>query len=146
MNAGIEEDSSYDETVINEAKSFHVKYDDYLSEEDQTELLQWKEFINSLFSERNCFNGNMTVMSNDDQFVINVDNEKLFLLNGQLKSGVQITEIIAEMEDQNSILMKDEEIVTAGNLTCERKKVSEDSMNVFSDEVKYLWHELSLRE
>ena len=72
VNVGIGEDSSYDE-----AESCQVTYDDYLSDEDQTELLQQKEFINSLFNERDCFNGDMTVFSDGDEFFINVDNDRL---------------------------------------------------------------------
>ena len=69
VNAVIAEDKPSYETVLSEAESCQEKYDDdYLSDEDQIELLQQNEFINSLFCERNCFNGDMTVMSDDDKF------------------------------------------------------------------------------
>ena len=46
MNAGITKDKSSDETILSEAKSFQAKYDDdYISYEDQIELLQQKELI-----------------------------------------------------------------------------------------------------
>ncbi|WP_208081310.1 hypothetical protein, partial [Bacteroides uniformis] len=70
---------------------------------DKIELLQQKEFIDSLFGERNCFNGDMTVMF-DDEFVI--DNDKLIYLSGQMKSDGRIIKHIAEMEDHNYILIK----------------------------------------
>ena len=141
VNAGIEENSSCGETVMSEAESFQERYDDYLSEEDQIELLQQNEFINSLFYERNCFN---EVMFNDEKFVI--DNDKLIYLNGKMKSDGKIIKPIAEMEDQNSIMMKGEEIVTARNLTCDKEEDSEGCINVFSNEMTDLWHELSVRE
>lgn len=134
VSAGIDEDNSYDENVVNEVNYFQERYDDYLSEEDQIELLQQKEFINSLFYKRYCFNEDMIVMSEDDEF----DNEILFLLNDQVKSDGQITEVMTEMEDQNSILMEDEEVVTAEKLTCDRKEDSEDSMKFFSYELSVL--------
>ena len=41
MNAGIVEDKSFYGNLFNEAENFQVKYaDDYLSNEDQVELLQ----------------------------------------------------------------------------------------------------------
>ena len=50
------------------------------------------------------------------------------------------------MEDHNSILMKDEELVSPGNLTCDKEEDSEDCTNVFSDEMTDLWHKLSILE
>ena len=141
VNAGIEEDSSCDETVFSEAENFRAKYDDdYLPDEDQIELLQQKEFINSLFCERNCFN---EVVFNNDQFAINADNDKLFLLNGQLKSDGQITKFVAEVEDQNYVLMTDENMVTTESLACEGSEYCTAS---FSKEMIGLWHELSVLE
>ena len=74
-------------------------------------------------------------MSKDEKFVIYNNNEKLILLNGQKKSDGQITKIIAQTGDQNSILMKNEEIVSPGNLTCDKEEDSEDCTNIFSDEM-----------
>ena len=107
MNVGIDEESSYDDTVYNEAKCCQVKYDEYLSDEEHIELLQQKEFINSLFGIRDCFNGI------DDEFVINADNDKLLLLNGHVENDGQIARIFVEMGNQDFILMKTKEIVTA---------------------------------
>ena len=98
-------------------------------------LLQQREFINSLFNERDCFKG---VVFDDDEFVISADNDKFLLLNGQVNSDRQIAEVFAEMGNQNSILMKAEEIVTI-----EDSKYCED---VFSEEMPKLWHELSVLE
>ena len=50
------------------------------------------------------------------------------------------------MEDQNSILMKDEEVVITRNLTCDRKGDSEYCEDVFSDEMIGLCHKLSVLE
>ena len=51
VNVGILEDKPSNGTVLNEAKICQAKYDDdYLSDEDQIELRQQKEFINSLFN------------------------------------------------------------------------------------------------
>lgn len=47
VHVGIAEEKSFYGTVLNEAQSYQVKYDDdCLSNEDQVELLQQKELIN----------------------------------------------------------------------------------------------------
>ena len=126
MNAGIDGDSSHDGTVMNEADYFQSTYDEYPSDEDHIVLLQQREFINSLFYKRDFFNEDKTTMSeddkfgnerdcfneaSDDEFFINADDEKLFLINGQVRSDGKIAEVFVEMGNQNSILMKTEEIV-----------------------------------
>ena len=124
VNAGLDEDNSCDEASLKGADYFQVKYDEYLSDEEQIELLQQKEFIYSLFGRRDCFNGV------DDEFVINADDDRLLLLNGQLENDGQVAGVVAEMGNQDFILMKNEEIVTA-----------EDREDC--GEMPRLWHELS---
>ena len=88
----------------------------------------------------------MTVMSDDEKIVIGNDNQKFILLNGQMKSDGQTTKTITEMEDKNSILMKNEKVVSLGNLTCDKEEDSEDCTKIFSDEMTDLWHDLSILE
>jgi len=86
VNAGIAEDKPPYGTILNEARIFQVKYDDdCLSNEDQVELLQQKEFINSLLSEGNIFSRDETIISYDKEFVIGKDKEELAFLSGQRK-------------------------------------------------------------
>lgn len=66
VNAGVDEDSSHDGTVMNEVDCCQVKYDEYLPDEDQIGLLQQKEFIYSLFYKMDCFNEDMTVVYDGD--------------------------------------------------------------------------------
>ena len=106
VNAGVNEGSSHDGTLMNEADCFQARYDEYLSDEDQIELLQQKEFISSLFYRGDCFNE-----IGEDKFVINADNDKLLLMNGQVRRDGHIVEVFAEMRNQDSILMKVEKIV-----------------------------------
>ena len=60
--------------------------------EEQIELLQQKEFINSLFGRRDCFNG-----FDGDEFVINVDNDRLILLNGNVENDGKVAGVFTEM-------------------------------------------------
>ena len=127
VNAGVNEGSSHDENVTDEVDCCQVKYDEYLSDEEQIELLQQQEFINSLFDRRYCFNGA------DDEFFINADNDRLLLLNGHVENDGQVAGVFAEMGNQDSILMKAEEIVTAED--------NEDVEDVLLEEMPRLWHE-----
>ena len=121
-NSGVNEGSSHDENVTDEVEYCQVKYNEYLSNEEQIELLQQKEFINSLFDRRDCFNGA------DDEFVINTNNDRLLLINGHVESDGQVAGVLAEMGNHDFILMKTEEIVT-----------TEDKEDC--GEMPRLWHE-----
>ena len=77
VNAGIAEDKPFYGNVLNEAENFQVKYDDdCLSNEDQVELLQQKEFINSMLNGGNIFSEDEIIMSYDKKFSIEEDNEE----------------------------------------------------------------------
>lgn len=92
VNAGVKEDSSHDGTVMNEVDYCQERYDEYLSDEEQIELLQQREFINSLFYRRDCFNG-----ADEDKFVINANNDRMLLMNGQVRNDGQVAGVFAEM-------------------------------------------------
>ena len=133
VDAGVNEGSSHDENVTDEVDCFQLKYDEYLSDEEQIEPLQQKEFINSLFGRGDCFN-----RDDDDELVINADNDRLLLMNGQVRKDGQVAGVFEEMGNQDFILMKTEEIVTA-----EDNEDNEDVEDVLLEEMPRLWHELS---
>lgn len=71
VNAGIAEDKLVYGTVLNEAESCQAKYDDeFLSNENQVEILQHKDFINSMFSGGNIIDKDETVLTYDKKFSI----------------------------------------------------------------------------
>jgi len=148
VNASIAEDKPSYGIVLSEAESFQPKYDDdCLSNEDQVELLQQKEFINSLVSGGNIFSRDETVMSYDKEFVIGKEKEELIFLNGQKESDGQTSKTITKMEDQNFILIEKEEVVSPRLYTCENEEDSKDFTELLGEipsEVENLWHELSL--
>ena len=150
VNAGIAEDKPSYRTTLNEAESFQAKYDDdCLSNGDLVELLQQKEFINSLLSGGYIFSRDETVMSYDNKFSIGKNNEELIFLNGQRESDGQTSKTITEMEDHNFILIKNEEVVSTRSYTCDKEEDSEDCTEILgeiSSEMANLWHELSLLE
>jgi len=150
VNAGIAEDKPSYGTVLNEAEICQVKYDDVcLSNADQVELLQQKEFINYFLSVRNIFSRDETIMSYDKEFSIDEDKEELIFLNGQRESDGQTSKTITELEDQNFILIKNEEVVSTRSYTCDKAEDSEDCTKLLEEipsEMENLWHELSLLE
>jgi len=71
VNESIVEDKPFYGTVLNEVESSQAKYDDdCLSNEDQVELLQQKEFINSLLSGGNIFSRDQKIMSSHNEYAI----------------------------------------------------------------------------
>lgn len=110
-------------------------------EKDQLEKLVYEPTVEivetcSFQTDKLCMNAGM--IHDDDQFVINADNDKLFLL-----SDGQITEFIAGVENQNYVLITDDEMVTTESLASES---IEDCTESFSKEMIGLWHELSVLE
>ena len=82
MNAGIVEDKPFYGIVLNEAENCQVKYDDdYNSNEHHVELLQQKEFINSMTNGGNIFNGDDIVVSYNKKFAIEENNVEFIFLN-----------------------------------------------------------------
>jgi len=93
---------------------------------DQMELLQQKEFTKSLFNEGNISNGSETIMSHMTELVIEEDREKLAFLSSQKKDVGQTSRVVTSMEDQNSILMKSEEVVSQRNWICDKEEESNE--------------------
>lgn len=65
-------------------------------------------------------------MSYDKKFVIEKNKEELIFLNDQRDSDEQTSKTIIEMEDQDFILIKKEEIVSTRIYTCDKEENSED--------------------
>jgi len=80
------------------------------TDKGKDELLQHKGFTKSLFNEGSISNGCETVMSHLRELVLDEDKEELACLNGQRKTVGQTFRTVTEMEDQNSILIKDDEV------------------------------------
>jgi len=114
------------------------KYDEEcLSEEDKIEILQQKEFINSLLNERSIFNGDETVMSCMRDPVIDKEKEELAYLNDQENIVGQTLRAITEGEDRNSILMKDVEIASQNDwLGDKEEENNEDKGEVYMSQAK----------
>jgi len=88
-------------------------------------------------------------MSYDKEFSIDEDKEELIFLIGQRESDGQTSKTITEMEDQNFILIKNEEVVSTRSYTCDREEDNEDCTGLLGEipsEMANLWHELSLLE
>ena len=67
----------------------------------------------------------------------------------QRKTVGKTSKAVIEIEDQNFILMKNEEVVSPKNWTCDKEGDSEDCIEFLEEvpsEMTYLWHELSLLE
>ena len=97
----------------NEEENCQARYDEEcLSDEDQVELLQQKEFISSLFNEGSNFNGDEVVMPHEMKLVLDEDKEELACLNSQRKIVGWTFRTVIEIENQNFILVKDEEAVS----------------------------------
>ena len=67
----------------------------------------------------------------------------------QRKTVGQTSKVVIEIEDQNFILMKNEEVVSPRNWTCDKEGDSEDCIEFLEEipsEMQDLWHELSLSE
>jgi hypothetical protein len=110
---GIAEDNPSYGTILSEAEHFQVRHEDKcLSEEDKDDLLQQKEFVNSLFNEGSISNGDETVTFYDEEPIIEEDIKKLVYLNGQRKIVGQTSKVVTVMEDQNYILIKDAKVVS----------------------------------
>jgi hypothetical protein len=124
--------------ILDEVESCKAIYDEEcLSEEDKEELLQQKEFTNSLLNERSIFNGDETVMSCMRDPVIEKEKEELAYLNEQEKIVGQTLRAITEGEDQNSILMKDVEIASQNDwLGDKEEENNEDKGEVYMSQAK----------
>ena len=99
---------------MSEVGGCQTRYDEEcLSEEDKDDLLQQKEFINSLCNKGSNFNRDEVVMLHEMKLVLDKEKHKLPYLNGQEKKIVgQTSRVVTKVEDQNSILMKDAEMVS----------------------------------
>lgn len=150
VNVGIAKDKPSYGIGLNEVEIFQAKYDDdCLSNEDQVELLQQKDFINSLLSGGHIFSRDEIVMSYDKEFTIHENNEEFIFLNGQGESDGQTSKTITEMEDHNFIIIKNEEVVSTRSYTCDKEEDSEDCTELLEEipsEMENLWYELSLLE
>ena len=102
-----------------------------------------------MLSGRNIFSGDETVTSYDKEFFIDEDKEELIFVNFQGESDGQTSKTIIEMEDQNFILIKKEELVSTRSYSCDKDEDSEvctELLIEISSEMENLWHELSLLE
>jgi len=73
----------------------------------------------------------------------------LAFLSDQRKTIGQTSKVVIKMEDQNFILLKNEEVVSPRNWTCDKEEDSEDCIEFLeeiSSEMADFWHELSLLE
>jgi hypothetical protein len=80
--AGVAESNPSLGVALKEVENCQARYDEEcLSDEDQVELLQQKEFIDSLLNEGNISKGSETIMSHMKEPVIVEDREKLACLH-----------------------------------------------------------------
>ena len=124
--------------VFSEVEGCQARYDEEcLSKEDMDELLQQKEFINSLFNEGGNLNRNEVVMFHEMKLVFYKDKKKLPYLNGQEKIVGHTSRAVTKVEDQNSILMKDAEMVSQDDwLGDKEEENNEDGSEVDMSQAK----------
>ena len=84
--AGYAEENLSFGVVLSEVGGCQARYDEEcLPEEDKDDLLQHKEFINSLFNEGSNFNRDEVVMLHEMKLFLDKDKKKFPYLNGQEK-------------------------------------------------------------
>ena len=111
----------------NEEENCQARYDEEcLSDEDQVDLLQQKEFISSLFNEGSNFNGDEVIMPYEVKFFLDEDKEELACLNSQRKIVGWTFRTSQEAEGQQWSVFKEEEksyVKKIGRASC-RERVS----------------------
>ena len=150
MFAGVAEGNPSLGVVLNEVGYCQTKYgEESLSDEDQEELLQQTKFIYFLLNKGNISEEAETILSCMKEPVVVEDREQLACLNGQEKTMRQTSRVVTVVGNHNTILMKEEEVVSQEDWFSDKEEDCKDCTKFSTEmpcEITELWNELSLME
>ena len=120
------------------------------NDKGEDELLQQKESIESLLNEgNNLIEEDETIMSRMKEPVVVEDKEQLACLNGEEKTMRHTSRAVTVVGNHNTILMKEEEVVSQEDGFSDKEEDFEDCTKFLEEmpcEIIDLWNELSILE